>query len=173
MINIRNGVFETNSSSSHSICINNNRPEITVDLSKFIDEHGMWPLMEYDLTFYRHPFRVLTTPESKIKYAIACTAYLGTQSNEFKRIEETVHELEPNFEHFVFMRNSQWDCNKPNMGGTDDAILFPWLKEHNVDLKTFISDSRYFVVCDGDEYNIFEDLIRTGIISPNIQTDDC
>lgn len=167
MINYRDGVFETNSSSSHSICINNKKSEtIRPDLKQYLDDNGLWYIPPADLEFYRYPFRILTTPEEKIRYAIACTAYVGKSSDEFKLIEKIVKELEPSFEHFVF-KKSNWGCGY-DMGGTDDAILFGWLNGNNIDLKTFITDNKYFIVCDGDEYNVFSDMILAGIIDKDI-----
>lgn len=172
MINIRNGVFETNSSSSHSICINNANQTVSADLSAYIDDNGMWSINGIDLEFYRAPFRVLTSPEAKIRYAIACTAYLGKESDKFQMIEQTVQEIEPKFKHFVFLPSKWFGGSDPDMGGTDESILFPWLEENHVNLKEFITSGKYFVVCDGDEYNIFSDLVKTGIVNKAIQHDD-
>ena len=103
MITIRTGVFETNSSSMHSICIMKNEgyyteKELREDL--YVSKDGSISL--YDLEYDRSPFRLLITFKDKLKFAIAslCGQYENYNSKEiaeikFKGIEKIVNELIP------------------------------------------------------------------------------
>lgn len=61
-VKIRYGVFETNSSSMHSICIMKNQKPLTLEKNIYLYCEG----------YERAPFQVLFTPEEKMDYAICC-----------------------------------------------------------------------------------------------------
>ena len=161
MIQYRNGVFETNSSSSHSICINNDKPnELYIDTDNICDNllngRGAWKIKEEDVTFGRSPFRYLSTFSEKVLYAVA-------NHIDISDIEDIVKKYIPEFSSFIFV---DYDKDKNNywaMGYTDDSILQPWLNSEGVSLEDFLTNRRYFVICDGDEYNIFSDLVKLGV----------
>lgn len=167
MFNIRENVFETNSSSSHSICFNKkDKTNDIPDIRQHLDKNGTWLLTNDMLQFGRYPFRILTTASEKIRYAIACACiypdYPGDDSLE--KITNTVKEICPEFERFAFEQTIDGDST----GGTDDQILFDCLQDKQIPLKDFITDSRYFIVCDGDEYLTFDALHESGLIHKNI-----
>lgn len=85
---IRKDVFETNSSSQHSICITKNDShidpdKIVWDINKefdnvdnvFLDRDGKWWLRNIEYGYGRHPLMILTSFEEKFKYAMC--EYLG------------------------------------------------------------------------------------------------
>lgn len=122
---IRQDIFESNSSSQHSICVTKNdvhvKPEDFVyneERDEYPDEYiyissdgdtsnGNLRLYHIDEGYGRYPFMMLTTFKDKLKYALC--EYLGPlyeddplwepTYNEFKEI---VKEVLPGFEDFRF-----------------------------------------------------------------------
>lgn len=74
-IQVRRNVFETNSSSMHSLVILKEdrlftKNELTDGM--YLHKNGVWDIwMDDDLYFGRSPFQCLATFESKVRYAIA------------------------------------------------------------------------------------------------------
>ena len=157
-IQIRQGVFETNSSSMHSLCILKVSNKNIDTYTNKIDENGIWKFEEGELDFYRYPFRFLHTFEGKVKYAIA-----NYESNyeSIILISDIVKKYNPNFVQFEFAKSH----GRIDVGGTDDYALNSWLENNNITLEDFLINPRYAVICDGDEYCTFDRLIDLGLIN--------
>lgn len=153
-IQIRQGVFETNSSSMHSLCILNHSDKNIDTHTNEIDENGTWKFEEGELDFYRYPFRFLHTFEGKVKYAIA-------NYESIILISDIVKKYDPNFVRFEFAKSH----GRIDTGGTDDYALNSWLENNNITLEEFLINPRYAVICDGDEYCTFDKLIDLGLIN--------
>ena len=92
MIQIRNNVFETNSSSAHTVAVKNH-DEYDYDLNWFVDENGVFELWSTsELEFGRSPFDVLCTTYQKIPYFIATYG--------FKTITKIIKENIPEIKAF-------------------------------------------------------------------------
>ena len=70
---IRNSVFETNSSSAHSIVIRSvneyyNAKELREHM--YINRNGEWDILQYELEFGRSPFKYLATFVDKVRYVM-------------------------------------------------------------------------------------------------------
>lgn len=165
MFSIRSGVFETNSSSSHSICIRNRSTENTIEVDvdnicdNLLNGRGAWKIKEEDVCFGRSPFRYLSKFSEKVLYAIACR--IDTDD-----IENIVRKYVPEFSSFMFVDEDDYGYGR---GYTDDCILPGWLNSNNVSLEDFLTDSRYFVICDGDEYCIYHDMMKLGFIDSSVK----
>ena len=77
---IRQGVFETNSSSMHSIVVKKTLEYYTKEEAEgeiHIRKSGKWTIYEDDLEFGRSPFEIIGSFKRKIHYAIAslCGSY--------------------------------------------------------------------------------------------------
>lgn len=75
-VSIRRGMFETNSSSMHSICVVNKKQDKSYSIEDAIRYDGrLWgnelTFDPDDLAFGRYPFRMLTGPIDKAAYVIA------------------------------------------------------------------------------------------------------
>lgn len=157
MRQIRANVFETNSSSTHSLVLFKNRAdkytyeEMYEELKYHIHDGIYMPWEE--LYFGRYPFKVLTSFRDKLHYAYANTHGIEDKVNE---VTEVLSELVPDIWGF-----------KPSDSfmGVDETMLPYWLKELRIDLAEFLTNKKYVVVCDGDEYCIWEDLKEKGIIN--------
>lgn len=162
MIQIRSGVFETNSSSSHSICVRNDKTTFNVDADNICDNllngRGVWRIHEEDVSFGRSPFRYLSKFSEKVCYALANGIKVDTLKN-------IVQKYVPEFTGFDFTFSSKYYPT----GYTDDNILPRWLTTNNVHLEDFLTSEKYFVICDGDEYCIFSDMIKSNIISDKVE----
>ena len=158
MKQIRKSVFETNSSSMHSLVIQNEDIFDSSDSSSMYEDptetiksnlrkNGKCRFWGEEWYFGRHPFRILDTFEEKFKYAYA---------NEYKE-----NDLLPIIQKYVpECIGIEW----PKHYGTDDQRLPSWLNKLNVSLEEFLTNRRYIVICDGDEYYIWEDMKESGII---------
>lgn len=173
MIQIRDNTFETNSSSSHSLIITDFDGKYTPE--EMMKNIYLWDdketrMYESNLEFYRSPFSLLATFESKSRYAIASSD--GRLADE---VEKIWHKYIPNFNGFKFdMKTEEYDYDKkewvdldepkPIYGGTDDYEIEGWLKSYNVSLEDFLTMRRYMVVCDGDEYREWYHILDSGLM---------
>lgn len=164
MISIRRNVFETNSSSTHSLVIltNDAVKEISDDTYFTHDEmlnslnwlkNGIYKSYERDWYFGREPFRVLDTFELKFQYA-----YANANDDEKFELVSMLKELVPEVKKFI----------PPVDSGVDEYRLHGWLNMYNVTLRDFLTCKKYIVIQDGDEYCIWTDLIKSGLIDTNI-----
>lgn len=173
MIQIRDNTFETNSSSSHSLIITDFDGKYTSE--EMMKGIYLWDgnrdrMYESNLEFYRSPFSLLATFESKSRYAIASSD--GRLADE---VEKIWHKYIPNFNGFKFdMKTEEYDYDKkewvdldepkPIYGGTDDYEIEGWLKSYNVSLEDFLTMRRYMVVCDGDETREWYHILDSGLV---------
>ncbi len=173
MIQIRDNTFETNSSSSHSLIITDFDGKYTPEeMMKgiYLWEDKETRMYESHLEFYRSPFSLLATFESKSRYAIASSN--GRLADE---VEKLWYKYIPNFNGFAFdMKTEEYDYDKkdwvdldepkPIYGGTDDYQIEGWLKSYNVSLEDFLTMRRYMVVCDGDETREWYRILDSGLV---------
>ena len=169
MKQIRRGVFETNSSSSHSLVIKKDGSHYTQEEmleSLWLDDDGTWEIWsEEELRFGRFPFRCLETFESKARYAIA--SFCGYTPENFDEVESVIKEIIPECTNIKLPKVYQYydDSKLITYGGVDENILAPFLKENNISLKEFLTNKKYVVIVDGDEYCIWESLKNAGLIN--------
>lgn len=172
MKQIRRNVFETNSSSSHSLVITTDNEHYTrEEINKnFYMTDGIVRLWESSLEFYRSPFDMLTTFKGKLRYAIA-----SSNGNLVDECREICKKYIDGFVDFEFdTKDYVWDSEVkdyveadepiPNYGGTDDYQIEGWLKKYNVSLEEFLTNKRYIVVVDGDEYNCWLHIKDSGLV---------
>ena len=171
MKQIRRNVFETNSSSSHSLVITTDNEHYTrEEINKnFYMTDGIVRLWESSLEFYRSPFDMLVTFKDKLRYAIA-----SSNGNLVDQCRKLCCKYVDGFVDFEFdTKDYVWDSKVndyveadepiPNYGGTDDYQIEGWLKKYNVSLEEFLTNKRYIVVVDGDEYAIYDHIKKSGL----------
>lgn len=172
MKQIRRNVFETNSSSSHSLVITTDNEHYTrEEINKnFYMTDGIVRLWESSLEFYRSPFDMLVTFKDKLRYAIA-----SSNGNLVDECREICKKYVDGFTDFEFdTKDYVWNSEVkdyvetdepiPNYGGTDDYQIEGWLKYYNVSLEEFLTNKRYIVVVDGDEYNCWLHIKDSGLV---------
>ena len=171
MIQYRHGVFETNSSSSHSIVVSAKddyytKEEIEKSLYWKFEKDG---LIEYwsddDLRFGRYPFDILNTFAGKLRYVIA--AY-GWDDKIPQEIYDVCREMLDGFKGFKFP--FYWDERDERVefhGDIDHqscTLLKSFLEKNNITIREFLLNRKYIVIIDGDEYNTFERLLSLDFI---------
>ena len=160
MIKIRNGCFETNSSSSHAmIMMKQDLPLPQVFETNNHVWKGKITIWTDDLEFGRSPFSVLTDWYHRMCYAIASYGKAGYDdilTILYKRIaglqEVEIYGAKTEYAQYGYVDHQ-------SMG-----LLQSFLKEHNISLEDFIFNDRYIVVIDGDEYCVFDSMIEAGLI---------
>lgn len=163
MINIRNNVFETNSSSSHALVYSPKSAESICfydDLSYYIDD-GVLYIGTYDGLYYgRAPFKILYDVLDKIRYA-----YANFYDNN--ELLDVVKELYPEVTRISPYENKFQEQHEypEKSAGVDCDYLHSWMRKYNFTLKDFITDPHYVVIVDGDEYCIWEDMKELGIVN--------
>ena len=168
---IRSNVFESNSSSMHSLVVrkdNGYYADNELRRHLWLDNDGVWKIRDdEDITFGRYPFNCLSTFESKVRYAIA--SLCGWRTDVAKQFEEK--EVIPECTGIELPRVSwSWEednDDKISYGSVDEDILSPFLKEENVSLKEFLTNKKYVVIVDGDEYCIWKSLKESGLVNTN------
>lgn len=164
MKQIRRNCFETNSSSSHSLVVRSDEIVHETEETEYythdemldecwkIDENGVLDASDECWYFGRAPFRPLYRFADKFKYAIA---NCGTKE-DIEELLELLRELVPEVKEVVFPKDYGI--------GVDDYALDSWLHRRGVDMKDFLTNKKYVIIQDGDEYCIWSDLVKLGII---------
>lgn len=172
MIQVRSNTFETNSSSSHSIVLLNKETSDHEDYFKcFLTEKGVYKIYrDEDIEFGRYPFNILSTFADKVRYAIASYG-----ESRFKEIEDLCIKylvpvyFEPGDAEYctgIELPINRWD-NQVYYGDIDhqsSGLLNSALNKLGISLEQFLVDSRYIVIIDGDEYQIFDKMFDCGLI---------
>lgn len=174
MRQIRHGVFETNSSSSHSISIRKGghtytKEEIVSDL--YLGDDNRYVIYDFELEFGRSPFAPLTTFKDKLKFALASFADDREKIDEicdiFTKYTEggwlDLHSVEIDPES----DDVDWYGDAVIKGSIDHqsvGLLQNFLRSHKVSLEEFLTNSKYIVWIDGDEYQIKESLFESGLV---------
>lgn len=173
MKTIRNNVFETNSSSSHSLVIttlDEHYTESEIRNDVYIPENGVVRIWTSSLEFYRSPFDILCTFNDKARYAIASSA--GKLVND---VAALYRKYIPGFVEFEFdVIPESWDSENyvNSYGGTDDYCIQGWLDEYKITLEEFLTNRRYIVIVDGDEYCVWDHIKNTGLLNTGMIVHD-
>lgn len=164
---IRQCCFETNSSSMHSLVIkkeNSYYDESEIRDGIYINREGEWDIWGDDLMFGRTPFQCLGTFDGKVRYAIASLcSYRDNADEVFNDIAKIVYELIP--ECTSIKLPTHYDDSKIYYGCVDEDILTEFIENEKIDLKEFLTNKKYVVIVDGDEYCIYKNMKKSGLIN--------
>lgn len=218
---IRNGIFETNSSSMHSITImKQGGPYEKPDDEVYIHNGELSVWSENDMAYGRGPFRILYSMFDKALYYIASMIAPVDGCGDEEKADQMLDELYailrkycPDFDHFRFDKEEiagfhdeegnlysrrvcrfSYDDEHPDgfyytekdgrripvtkdeeycfevddLGYVDHqsaALLREFFKNTGVSLEEFLTDTKYMVVIDGDEYKYWERYKKAGVIN--------
>lgn len=209
---IRRGIFESNSSSQHSLVVMKNDDHYTVqEILKglYIQKDGVWDVCELD--FGRAPFRALGTFKMKWLYACASLveeynddAYKELEALAFKyvpglkRIELPMtttciinKDLEENKDYeygkteeelnkYLEQKEKNWGIETieywedrhgnfcfsiPYTGQTDEPFLQRFLEHEKLSLEEYLTNRKYVIIQDGDEYCYWQDMKNAGLVN--------
>lgn len=229
MRKIRTGCFEANSSSAHSIVVMKNGDHITENdeyrLNEngwdvvFISRDGVYDVWDTREGFWRSPFKVLSTFNDKLVYAMN-EYFRGLTPSDYewdvymKMFENIIKETFPRVQavHYInkttypiYTTEEGWELSRsemiysgndsdgdeiytykdengnkhiailsdeeyyePAFGGIDHqshGMLTNFLAKYDVSLKEFLTNRRYRIVVDGDEYHEWERMKESGLIN--------
>lgn len=178
MLQIRKGVFETNSSSSHSIIIKKkDHPlEEMVDPGWHMrwdeeDEsdpmNGLLRFCDRDLEFGRDPFHFLVSWYDRLCYAIA--TYHTKDGVE--KIKEICQRRILRFKGFDFPHDDWAHEDEDYYGFVDHqshGLLEHVLEHYHISLEDFIFNDRYVIVIDGDEIQYFNVLVEQDLFNRDV-----
>ena len=189
MKQIRKSMFETNSSSMHSIVVTSEE-HLLAEKDLFagnyygknfykdicLDDNGLWYFCKEDLDFGTHPFRILCTLKEKTAYAIASLcSYQCDAENTIERMEEIIETVVPDFKGFRFDKETYEDEGEEHSydiyGGVDHQsymLLQNVLWEEDITLEDFLLNEKYWVIIDSDDQNDYRRLMEHHIINSNI-----
>lgn len=187
MINVRKSVFETNSSSSHSIAVANSDCYETKEYFQELADR-MWTNDENeykvsfideteDLEFGRYPFNILYTFSDKVRYAFAFYSY-DPNCEMFSEIKRIIEKYTGRSK-IAFPRELHWDRiddngNVPSTefyGYVDHQscrLLGGFLEKSGITMEEFLTNRKYMVIIDGDEYNFWRKMKESGIINTSV-----
>ena len=150
MIKSRKNVFETNSSSMHSIAIAKNITKYDVlDLEEpyFTRiSYGNYILNNYDTSIYRNEFDILITLSEKVAYLL----YYDYDINEINKV---LMKIIPNFESIKIKKS----FNKNNEKELPDFSIANLLNNPN-----------NVIIIDGDETYVCDNLFKVGLLKKEL-----
>lgn len=191
---IRRNVFETNSSSMHSLVIKKESAYFTDEEARdgiYVDENGIFDLCFEDMYFGRSPFQVLYTLLDKAKYVLASMCMYKDDA-VYKEVKSVIHSYIPEFvdlklelrtdiydatstteeeikkwagEGNYVKKDDNWITWEYRLGDVDEDILSSFLEKENITITEFLKNKRYIVIVDGDEYCIYKEMKRNGLIN--------
>lgn len=114
-----------------------------------LDADGVWNLSPRSLDFGRYPFRVLGTPESKARYALAVRGCENIQE-----VTDILKEVIPGLTGITRPIGyfDEVDC------GYSESNLIG-----DIPLKDFILNKKYVIISDGDEYCVYDEFTQAGL----------
>ena len=184
MISIRRGVFETNSSSMHSLVIKKHDDYPAIDVLE--DEIGIYRIGRdtwadennsnrinldihnnlEDLHFERYPFQVLSTFDDKLRYYIASECHT---SEDIESVKNILADIFPDIKEVKFETrfNKDWGNGDYDQYGyaQNYGYFTTALKEKGITLKEFLTNRKYVIVVDGDEYQEFTKLLDANLVN--------
>ena len=166
MIKVRFGTFETNSSSMHSVVIVDNVGGEDKDYTKglCIKNKKLYIKNSEQIEFGRYPFEILSTFRDKLMYAIAALSK--------EEIIESVGKL-MGIDDIVYPIVHWWNGKDEVFTGEIDhqsqGVLERFLTENKINIKDFLTQKRYMVIVDGDEYCIFDNFVDCGLVTDKIK----
>lgn len=177
MTNIRNGVFETNSSSMHSIAVRKNHHTLTK--KEFEKEKdflfGLDKENNYHVSVdeFGRDFEILYSMYDKARYIIAAKAMCDFDDVERFVKEEIVpvfKEYCPELNDFIFPLDIYVDEDGNDIfdyGCIDHQsqnLVSEFLQNNNVTIKEFLTDTAYIIVIDSDEILVLKDMIENRVV---------
>ena len=161
MINIRNGIFETNSSSAQAF-VSVKKRDSDDYFNTWFNKDGVYTVYCWDNIFSRTPFKVLNTLIDKALYALA---YYGKE--KLREIEDIVRKYCVSYDNRPFNKFKFEDNDYGSIDHQSMGLLDTWLETHNETLEEFLTNPNELIIIDGDEYCVFDSLVDSGLIDKN------
>lgn len=94
-------------------------------------------------------------------------AYYQKHGKTEKELQEFLSKKEKDWEMELNYQKSGdwWYYDVPYTGCVDEDILSGFLKQGGISVEEFITNKKYVVIQDGDEYQYWKDMKRTGLVN--------
>lgn len=172
MLQIRQNVFETNSSSSHSIVV---KKKESYSHDQFREEckdnycgEGIIRCWEMDMVYGRG-FDILIGWKDRLQFAIAS---YGDSPDAIEDMLDRLRKRIPEFVDVSFSFRYEDDFDEAGVreypGYIDHqsyGLLQRFVAEEGITLDEFVLNDKYIVIIDGDEYNRWDAIKETKIIN--------
>lgn len=167
---IRAGIFETNSSSMHSLVVRNMKEKLLYTDEEILeelkncnyvnDEGTIFDASWEDNWYYgRAPFEILSDFSDKLRYVYSYYCYEETHETR-EQIVEILKKHIPTLKSFSFPTDAYVDGYCPFWKASDGTLK----------IEEFLLNKKYVVIVDGDEYNEWGKLLGAGIINTKVFT---
>lgn len=191
---IRKNVFETNSSSMHSIVVTKNDIKYTeeeINKEFWVQDDGRIKLYSSEVRFGRYPFAILSTMKDKARYVMAALC-CRKDDDAYQEIVAIIKKYIPEFVDFELEKETNlhnphyytekdmktlfegyakfgdeyvsWNYKFGQIDHQSGDVLPSFLEEKGVSLEEFLTNRKYIIVIDGDEYCVFESMKENGLI---------
>lgn len=172
-IQMRQGVFETNSSSMHSLVVKKTERIVSGEELKrgmYLGNDGIWDIWnDSELSFGRYPFECLHLFTEKVRYSIASLCgYREDAKEKFEEIKSIVMELVPDCTDIRLPVERYGNKSEICYGYVDEDILSGFLKKENIELREFLTNQKYVVIVDGDEYCIWNSMKKSNLVNESL-----
>lgn len=161
MLQIRKGVFETNSSSSHAIVVGKKDSMASLEDAKWrLDDNGMIEFYEGDLEF-GWGFDILINWYDRLRYAVASCADM-CDDDTLDRISSLCEKRIPGCKG-LDLSEVKGVIDHQSMGLFQEALS-------KISLEDFIFNDRYAVIIDNDNSALFTQIMACPFYSAdNVQ----
>ena len=161
---IRRGVFESNSSSQHSLVVMKKNDHYTPEEIKeefYLGEHGVWDVWDNSLDFGRSPFRTLGT--FKTKWLYACASLVEEYNDDaYKELEALAFKYVPGLKKIELPMTTVGIFNKDFEANKNDEFA---QKHGKLSLEEYLTNRKYIIIQDGDEYCYWQDMKNAGLVN--------
>lgn len=191
---IRRNVFETNSSSMHSLVIKKDSEYVTYDEAMqdmWLDKDGLMKIYGDSIYYGRSPFQILLSMIEKATYVLASKSR-HKNDDTYNEVVNAIRSVVPEFKDFELdfeveqwraetwteqdmermygkgnftLADDKWVVWGYDVGQVDEDILSGFLEKENISIKEFITNKKYIVIVDGDEYCIYKNMKKSGLIN--------
>lgn len=170
MIQVRRAVFETNSSSMHSIAVMKNNSSIKT-IEEAMEEDGRLTVKDGNIVIrdvddleFSWGFDIVDTFYGRLAYAIASTG--GHIEAVRHEITDAVKELFPSITGITLPMDKYSNEEKETTGYVDHeshGTLHHFLRTHNLTLAEYLADRNILVIIDNDNGSVFEEVMGCGM----------
>lgn len=153
MKQIRMGVFETNSSSTHSITISDEQTDALMDTLP-MNESNEVVLTGGEFGWEEESYNDALTKANYL--AVYIEQWAGDDSDRLKEMFERIIKEQTGCTEIVYGRVSRWGDSDPDLGYIDhqsvEGYALHWLFESGDDLRNFIFNPESILVTDNDNH---------------------
>lgn len=174
MRKIRKHVFETNSSSMHSLVVVKHPKPYDSDELKFNcyredREYKLFGWSSDHSEFGRAPFRTLRTPVEKMQYYVAHELGNCERYEKIPEIKEFISKHTGVPADQVELRVTEHGKKRDYYGYIEHNDTgespFEYLSRHKISMEEFVLNPKYVVIVDGDEYCEFKKLFESNVLN--------